>query len=118
MKPNIEWIDDWQIGVKPPRENQVSMDLLSFFIDFWAKEKLDEKSKTTMNRYSTSLHALGGYLVERAISDNDSEKTAIELLSEYISPDDGPLIYYENENWQDELDMVCRKIYRNMKKKR
>ena len=104
--------------MEPSRENQISIDLLNFFLDFWAAEKLDAKSKATMNRYSTSLHALGGYLVEQAISDDDSEKTAYELLSEYISPGDGPLIYHENENWQDELDMVCRKIYKHMKKSR
>jgi hypothetical protein len=118
MKPNREWIDDWRMGVKPSRENQISTDLLDFFLDFWAVEKLDRKSKTTMNRYSTSLHRLGGYLVEQAISDDDSEKTAYELLSEYISPDEGPLVYHENENWQDEFDMVCRKIYKYMKMNR
>jgi len=92
--------------------------LLDCFIHFWIMEKLDKKSKTTRNRYSNSLHALGGYLVERAISTEDSDKTANELLYEYISPDDGPLIYHDNEDWQDELDMVCRKIYKHIKKYR
>ena len=118
MKPHAKWIDDWQTGVKPSREDQISIDLLNFFMDFWDKEKLEEKSKTTRNRYSASLHVLGGYLVEQAISDEDSDKTAYELLSEYIGPEDGPLIYLENEDWQDEVDMVCRKIYKHIKKKR
>jgi hypothetical protein len=118
MKPNREWIDDWRIGVKPSRENHISTDLVDFFLDFWTVEKLDRKSKTTMNRYSASLHRLGGYLVEKAISDDDSAKTAYELLSEYINPDEGPLVYHENENWQDEFDMVCRKIYKYMKRNR
>ena len=106
------------MDVKPSRESQISTDLLDYFLDFWAVEKLDKKSKTTVNRYLTSLHALGGYLVEQAISDEDSEKTAYELLSEYISPDEGPLVDHENENWQDEFDMVCRKIYKYMKMNR
>jgi len=25
------------------------------------------------------------------------------------------LVYHDNEDWQDELDMVCRKIYKYMK---
>jgi len=118
MKPNREWIDDWRLGVKLSRENQISTDLLDLFFDFWGAEKLDKKSKTTVNRYSTSLHALGGYLVELSISDDASDKTAKKLISEYISPDEGPLIYHENEIWQDEIDMVCRKIYKYMKMNR
>jgi len=117
MKPNIKWIDDWQIGVNPSREDQISIDLLNFFLDFWDKEKLEEKSKTTRNRYYASLHALGGYLVEQGISDEDLNKTTYELLSEYVGADDGPLIYYENEDWQAGVDMVCRKIYEHIKKK-
>lgn len=118
MKPNRKWIDDWRIGVKPSRENQISTDLFNLFLNFWAAEKLDKKSKTTMDRYSTSLHRLGGYLIEKAISDDGFEKTAYELLSEYLSPDEGPLVYSENVNWQDEFDLVCRKIYKYMKRNR
>ena len=63
------------------------------------------------------MHVLGGYLVEQAISGDDPGKTADDLLSEHIGPDDGPLIFQDNESWQDEVDMVCRKIYKHMKKK-
>jgi len=90
MKPNIKWVDDWRIGMKPSREKEVSIDLINFFIDFWVKEKMGKKSKTTMNRYSNALHAIGGYLVEQAISDENSEKTVYELLSQDISPYEGP----------------------------
>lgn len=116
MKPNAKWVDDWQIGVKPAREYRISIDLLNVFMDFWDKEELDGKSKRTRNRYSACLHALGGYLVKQGTSEEDLNKTAHELLSEYVGPDEGPLIYYENEMWQEELDMVCRKIYKHLKK--
>jgi len=85
---------------------------------FWDEEQLDGKSLTTRNRYSASLHALGGYLVKRGISGEDLNKTAYEMLSEYVGPDDGPLIYHHNEDWQNEVDMVCRKIYKQINKKR
>jgi len=28
MKPNVKWIDEWRIGVKPSREKMVAADLL------------------------------------------------------------------------------------------
>ena len=118
MEPTTKWIDDWKIGVKPSREDEFSAELFGYFIHFWNKEKLSDRSKTTINRYSTALHALGGYLVEQAISSQGLNKTAYELLSECISPNDGPLIYDQDKNWQYELDMVCRKLYKHMKKNR
>ncbi len=114
MKPTNKWINDWHTGENPSRENAIAAELLKYFMDFWDKLKLDEKSKTTKNRYSSSLHALGGYLVQQATSDDDLDDTAEELLSKYIDSDGGPLIYYDDESWQDEVDMVCRKIHKHM----
>lgn len=116
MQPTNKWINDWHIGVKSSRENAIAADLLNLFMDFWDKLKIDEKSKTTRNRYSASLHALGGYLVKQAISEDYLDQTADDLLSEYVGPEDGPLIFHDNKSLQDELDMVCRRIYKQMKK--
>jgi hypothetical protein len=118
MKPSEKWIDDWKIGLEPRRENQVAAGLVEYFFDFWDKAKLEEKSKKTRNRYGSALHALGGYLVEKAISEEDADKTAHELLLEYVYEDEGPLVYHDNFDWQDELDMVCRKFYKYLKPKR
>jgi hypothetical protein len=117
MKPNSKWIEDWQIGEAPTREWNVSSELLSLFIDFWDAQALDDKSKTTRNRYSGSLHALGSYLVEQAIADSGLNKTTDELLSKHIGSGDGPLIFHDNEDWQGELDTVCRKLNRHIRKK-
>jgi hypothetical protein len=116
MKPDKKWMDDWMIGVKPVREKEIASELIDKFLDFWDQEKLDEKSKTTMNRYAGALHALGGFLVERAVMGEDKDKTADELLREHIDLDEGPLIYHDNEEWQTELDMVCRKLFKYLKK--
>ena len=70
MKPNEKWIDDWQIGLNSDRERNVSCTLVNLFADFWKTQGLDEKSKTTRNRYSGGLHSLDGYLVELAILDD------------------------------------------------
>ena len=118
MKPNNKWINDWHTGIESARETAIFAELLNYFMDFWDKMKLDDKSKTTKGRYSSSLHALGGYLVEKATSDEDDlEDTVDELLSKSIEPEGGPFIYYDDESWQDEVDMVCRKIYKYMKTK-
>ena len=118
MKPSEKWIDDWKIGFEPGREDQVAAGLVECFVDFSDKAKLEEKSKKTRNRYGSALHALGGYLVEKAITEEDADKTAHELLLEYVYEDEGPLVYHDNFDWQDEFDMVCRKFYKYMKPKR
>jgi hypothetical protein len=118
MKPNKNWVKDWQIGENPAREHTLSDDLIRLFMDFWDALALDEKSKSTRNRYAAALHALGGYLVEKGISEDGSDMTADELLYEYISPYEGPLIHHDEEAWQEELDMVCRKLYKFMESRK
>jgi hypothetical protein len=44
-------------------------------------------------------------------------QTTDELRSEHIGSRDGPLIFHDNEDWQGELDMVCRKLNRHIRKK-
>ena len=118
MKPNEEWIEDWRIGVDPAREREVATELVSLFAEFWNVQTLDDKSKTTRYRYSGGLHALGGYLVEQAISDDGLGMTADQLVSEHVGDDGGPLIAHDDEAWQDEIDMVCRKLCRHMTRNR
>lgn len=117
MVPNNKWIEDWQMGVNPSREKQISLELFGVLTDFWKAQGLDEKAKTTKNRYSGALHSIGGYLVEQAISDDGTGKSAQELLSEHIGPYDGPLICHDNETWQNEIDMVSRKLHKYLKTK-
>lgn len=117
MKPDAGWIDEWRSGVDAHRENAIASELLKVFTDFWEKQKLDDKSKTTRNRYAAALHALGGYLVDRAVREDGLHKTAEDLLSEHVTPLEGPLIHHDNEAWQEELDMVCRKLYKYLKKR-
>ena len=112
MIPNTTWIEDWHVGENPKRERAVSTELIAIFTEFWNALGLDAKSKTTRNRYCSSLHAVGGYLVKQAISDKCADKTTRELLSEHIGPYDGPLIHHDEDAWQHEVDMVCRKLYK------
>ncbi len=114
-KPELFWIDDWAIGEEPEREQMISEELLECFRAFWDAQELDGKAKTTRNRYSDALHALGGYLVKEAISEDGIPMTINELLAEHIDFAGGPLIHHDEEAWQDEIDMVCRKLHKHLK---
>jgi hypothetical protein len=35
-----------------------------------------------------------------------------EYLESYVASGDGPMIYHDDETWQDDLDTVCRKLYK------
>lgn len=116
MKPDRTWITAWGSGEAPAREREISRELLRIFIAFWEAQGLSQKSKTTKYRYSGALHSLGGYLVEQATGDDGRNKTAHELLAESVGPDDGPLICHDNETWQREIDMVCRRLHRYLRR--
>ncbi len=114
-KPELFWIDDWEIGEEPEREQMISKELLECFRAFWDAQELDGKAKNTRNRYSDALHALGGYLVEEAISEDGLRMTTNELLSDNLDSLEGPLIHQDEQTWQEEIDMVCRKLYKHLK---
>lgn len=117
MKPNDTWIEDWRLEENPAKEDKIARGVLAVFAKFWEAEALDQKSKTTKRRYSSALHSLGGYLVEKAVLDEeDSQKTTTELLDEYVGPYEGPLICQDNEDWQNEIDTACRKLHKFRKK--
>lgn len=109
MKPTETWIEDWRIGVSPAKEGEIGRDAIAIFQRFWQWADLDKKSKSTRQRYSGALDALGGWAVEKAAEDN-APIDAHQLLLEATSGGDGPLIYVDRDEWQKELDMVCRKL--------
>lgn len=110
MKPDDSWVNDWRYGLVPEKEREVSGHLLGVFQDFWRWAQLDQKSKTTRQRYGGALHALGGWAVEQ-IAEGKASEDVYQLLVEATSGGDGPLIHLDSEEWQRELDMVCRKLY-------
>lgn len=114
-RPDKTWIDDWEIGKQPAREQAVSMELVQCFSEFWDAKGLDDKAKSTKNRYSGALHALGGYLVEEAVEKEGLRMTTRDLLAEHIDAEGGPLIHLHEQSWQEEIDMVCRKLHKYLK---
>lgn len=114
MKPSDTWVSDWSYGIEPALENKVSEELIDLFSGFWIWAGLEEKSKKTQARYSSSLQALGGYLVREVGEGNMGEKSTTEFLYSNVNDEGGPWVYYDNEAWQKELDVVCRKISKYM----
>lgn len=112
MKPTEKWIEDWRYGMEPKLEQKTAEELIKEFQAFWIWANLESRSKTTKQRYSGALHALGGYLVEETGKGVRSGMGIREFLEVYIASGDGPLIYHDNEACQDELDTVCRKLYK------
>jgi len=112
MIPTENWIKDWRYGLEPGLEKRVSEELIEIFKAFWAWANLDTKSKNTQQIYSAALHALGGYLVEEVGNKARLPETTQELLRGHIDSGDGPLIHHDNETWQNELDRVCRKLFK------
>ena len=116
MKPTDAWINDWSYGVDPCIEKSTAEDLLRLFSEFWCWAELSQKSKKTRRRYSSALHALGGYLVVEAGEGNKSKKSTYEFVQEKVNEGGGPLVYLDNEEWQNELDLICRKLCRYFEK--
>lgn len=112
MKPTNNWIEDWSYGAKPRHEEKTAEELIRILEEFWDWAKLESKSKTTKQRYSAALHALGDYLVKETGNGFRANKGIREFLEEYIDSEGGPLIHHDDELWQNELDAVCRKLYK------
>lgn len=112
MKPTLEWTEDWCLGIDIPKESQISRCILDLFVDFWNGEGIGQKSKSTLNRYKAALISLGSYIVEQSISEEGNGKSAKELLLMSIDNEGGPLLFQDEDSWQNELDMVCRKLHK------
>jgi hypothetical protein len=117
VHPDRDWKQHWKVGILPPREAELTDAILNIFCDFWKDECIDELSKTSQRRYSGALHALGSYLIEKSVEEDNEDMSLENLLDDAITPDEGPLIYHENESWQKEVDAVSRKLYKHLKSK-
>ena len=117
MKPAIEWAEDWEIGVNQARETEVTLGVLEMFVDFWVEESIGDKSKSTVNRYRAALQSLGSYIVEQSISEEGLDLKIEELILGCIDEEGGPFLFQDEETWQSELDMVCRKLHKYFRRK-
>jgi len=58
------------------------------------------------------LHTLGGHLIVEVGEGNKINKSTYKFVQEKIDHEGGPLVHLDNEAWQNELDLVCRKLHK------
>ena len=112
MKPTEKWVEDWLYGLGPTLEEKTAKELIKEFQAFWTWANLESKSKTTKQRYSVALHSLGGHLVKETGKKSRSDMGIRKFLKRYVDSGGGPLLHHDHERWQDELDTVCRRLYK------
>ena len=59
MKPILQWTEDWEIGIDIPKESDISKQVLDLFVEFWSDAEIEEKPKSTLNRYRADLIIIG-----------------------------------------------------------
>ena len=117
--PNITWIKSWQFGLKPSEEESLSLSIVDIFERFWEHHKLSTKSKTTIRRYSNSLHSIGGYIMNQIFNsfqddEYDLSMPAKEIILLFVNEHEGPWVY-DNEEDQQHIDLVSKKLYKYLK---
>lgn len=116
LAPNSTWFSDWTNDDSGPLIQDIANGFIEIFTNFWNDLNLSSKSKTTQYRYSSALHALGGHLVHIASHQETKVDSTRLFLLENISKEGGPLIIYREDTWQNELDAVCKKLYKYLEK--
>ena len=107
------WAADWNIV---DGDDDLSRRLCSVFEAYLKSLQNKGCAKSTLNRHSSSCHALGGYIVDRVFNHQmdsyDSTESGEDILLRYLDGREGPLIFQDNESWQREVDTTCRKLYK------
>jgi hypothetical protein len=112
-------VKTWIVGLDNDQEIRLATALAQVFSDFLDSIDIAKKSEKTRRRYLNALDGLGGYLVADVFNHDNYEHSidAFDLLNQTIYPDDGPLIF-QDVSWQNEVDVVCRKLYKYLHKKK
>lgn len=113
--PNDTWAEFWLIGLRPNEEKSLSLEIIKIYKEFWKQQSLSSKSKTTKRRYSNGLAAIGSHIIDKLFNhypeEYDKNKSASDVLLDFVDKYEGPLIY-ETEEEQREIDLVSKKLYK------
>jgi len=112
LPPNSSWLNDWTSNVPNNQLYDFANELIEIFQKFWEKLEISAKSKTTQYRYSSGLHALGGHLIDIAAHEESTISTTKKFVLDNISKVGGPLIFHDELVWQNELDVMCKKLFK------
>lgn len=112
IPPNYSWLNDWTNDESGKQAHHLANELVTIFLKFWNTLSLSSKSKTTQYRYSSGLHALGGHLIDIAAHEESTISSTKKFVLDNISKDGGPLIFHDEVVWQNELDVMCKKLFK------
>ena len=111
------WASDWTVSKE---DRQLSQKLTPIFECFLSGLLEKGVSESTLRRHQSACHALGGYIVGEVfgrgnVSFSPNEETGETVLLHFIDDSGGPLVYQDEEAWQNELDATCRKLFKQLK---
>ncbi len=105
---------EWYAGINHSAEEAFIEELNEIFSDFLDEIEIDSKTARIQSRYLDSLNSFGEYLVAEAFSGNyiHGNVSSLLILDSYVDQDEVPWIYVDDEAWQEDFDVVCRKFYK------
>ena len=113
------WASDWTVCKE---DRQLSQKLIPIFECFLGGLLEKGVSKSTLRRHESACHALGGYIVGEVFGRDDvsfsPNETGETILLRFIDDSEGPLVYQDEEAWQIDLDVTCRKLYKQLKNRK
>ncbi|KEQ18703.1 hypothetical protein [Endozoicomonas numazuensis] len=119
MEKYSEWPREWNCS---DEDEKLSKELTSIFKGFLTMLKESNLSEKTIRRHKSSCHALGGYIISEIFGyEHDIELAELppkEILNNYITQYEGPLIYPQHETWQKEIDSTCKKLFKFINQQR
>ncbi len=109
------WTSDWTVCKE---DRQLSQKLIPIFERFLGGLLEKGVSKRTLRRHESACHALGGYIVGEVFGRGDEsfspDETGETVLLRFIDDSGGPLVYQDEEAWQNKLDATCRKLFTHL----
>lgn len=113
------WASDWTVCKE---DRQLSQKLIPIFECFLGSLLEKGVSKRTLRRHESACHALGGYIVGEVFGRGDEsfspDETGETVLLRFIDESGGPLVYQDEEAWQNDLDATCRKLFKQLKNRK
>ena len=113
------WASDWAVCKE---DRQLSQKLVPIFECLLGSLLEKGVSKRTLRRHEGACHALGGYIVGEMFGRGDvsfsPNETGETVLLRFIDESGGPLVYQDEEAWQNDLDATCRKLFKQLKNRK
>lgn len=109
----VGWEKDWHVA---DGDEQLSRKLIPIFEAYLNDLHQRGVSKSTFKRNQNACSAIGSHIVDQVYGyelDNIEEsELGRDILLRYVDPDEGPLVFQNDEVWQREVDATSRKLFK------